>query len=135
MNIPSDFYRATLQLTDLFIVNMCGAYGKYIFPNELSYGQDTSHPVVAALYNISLEDDVYYLSGMIRYKYQSKNMINIKKLSNMQKRSDGMRVYIKTPTLWENKQYHLSKPDIKRMISKSGPNPIGSNLQDFYTED
>ena len=135
MNIPSDFYRATLQLTDLFIVNMCGAYGKYIFPNEPTHGQDTTYPVVAALYNIFLEDDTYYLSGVIRYKYQSKNMINIKKLSNMQKRSEGIRVYIKTPALWQNKQYHLSKPDIKRMISKSGSKPIGSNVQDFYRED
>ena len=132
MAIGSHVHNAKVKMRDLFICQLCGAYGKYIFPGHVLYGQDTTYPVVAASYSIGLFDNVYLLTGKIRYKYQNKNVMTIKKLENLYKCQDDISVTISTPALWENKQYHLSIDDIKH---SGGLYPIGSNEEDFYTED
>ena len=131
--ITSFHEKAEEKLRYVFTCLMCGANGKRLFPGEPKYSKSVTYPVSAATYNITYENNCYTLYGVLRYKYQKKNSMSIKKLENMGDQHVSVKAI--SPEIWQDHRYHLSIHDVDDIIMNTLDFKKGSNPQEFYIED
>lgn len=131
--ITSLHEKAGEKLRYVFTFLMCGINGKKIFPDEPKHSKAVTYQVVAASYNITNEQTLYTLYGVLRYKYHVKNTMTIKKLESM----GDQYVTVKAicPEIWDNHKYHISTTDVDDIMINIVDNFKGSNFNDFYLED
>ena len=131
--ISSSHKTADEKLRYIFTYLMCGMSGKKFFLDEQKYSKAVTFPVVAARYAIQKENENHTLYGVLRYKYQPKNIMTIKKLQNMGTQYATTKVI--TPNYYDNNKYQILKNDIDSMLNLITIEPKGSDINDFYIED
>lgn len=132
--ITTNENNAEEKLKYIFTYLMCGYSSIKLFPNEPKFSKATSYKVNAAKYSIieNNKEPKYILNGILRYQYNNKASMNIKRLEKMG--DDKYTVKVNVPNIWNNNKSQILKNDIDRFINIIGDSNNGSDVNMFYIE-